>query len=125
MIERLNAVNWFEIPVTDMTRATSFYEGVFEITLSLQDASSIQMAWFPMTAGAPGATGTLMRAPGYEPSEVGTIVYFAVRDIDETLRRVEERGGQTLMAKTSIGEHGFVAHFRDSEGNRVALHART
>jgi len=23
----------------------------------------------------------------------------------------------------SIGEYGFIAHFQDSEGNRVALHA--
>jgi len=28
-----------------------------------------------------------------------------------------------LLPKMSIGEYGFIAHFQDSEGNRVALHA--
>jgi predicted enzyme related to lactoylglutathione lyase len=28
-----------------------------------------------------------------------------------------------LNGKQSIGAHGFVAHFEDTEGNRVALHA--
>jgi predicted enzyme related to lactoylglutathione lyase len=27
------------------------------------------------------------------------------------------------MPKTSIGENGFMAHFTDTEGNRVALHS--
>jgi predicted enzyme related to lactoylglutathione lyase len=37
---------------------------------------------------------------------------------------VAERGGKVLRAKTGIGEYGFVGHFEDSEGNRVALHSR-
>jgi len=28
-----NALNWFEIPVTDVTRAKKFYETVFEIEM--------------------------------------------------------------------------------------------
>jgi predicted enzyme related to lactoylglutathione lyase len=39
------------------------------------------------------------------------------------LGRIEQAGGRTLVPKTSIGEHGFIAHFIDSEGNRVALHS--
>ena len=38
--------------------------------------------------------------------------------------QVVDAGGKTLLPKISIGEHGFVAHFEDSEGNRVALHSR-
>ncbi len=26
------------------------------------------------------------------------------------------------MPRMGIGEHGFIAHFEDTEGNRVALH---
>ena len=29
------------------------------------------------------------------------------------------------MKKTSIGDHGFIAEFQDTEGNRVALHSMT
>ena len=31
-------------------------------------------------------------------------------------------GGKTLLPLTPIGEHGHIAYFEDSEGNRVALH---
>jgi len=74
---------------------------------------------------AAGASGTLIQAEGYEPSHAGTLVYFAVPDIERSLIRVGERGGTTLMPKMSIGEHGYIAHFQDCEGNRIALHSRT
>ena len=32
-------------------------------------------------------------------------------------------GGEVLLPKTSVGEHGFCAWLRDSEGNRVGLHS--
>jgi hypothetical protein len=38
---------------------------------------------------------------------------------------VVERGGMVLNPKMNIGEYGFVGHFEDSEGNRVALHSMT
>ena len=51
------------------------------------------------------------------------MVYFHVNDIEATLAKIESNGGKTLFPKTGIGEHGFIAHFEDSEGNRVSLHA--
>ena len=40
------------------------------------------------------------------------------------LKRIKEYGGNVLMGRTSIGEHGFISIFIDSEGNRLALHSR-
>jgi predicted enzyme related to lactoylglutathione lyase len=125
MAEPSNPVNWFEIPVNDLPRAMDFYEHVLGVPLAANDMGAIAMAWFPMASGASGAAGTLIKGDGYAPSADGTLVYFAVADIEAALARVEERGGRTLMPKTSIGQHGFIAHFEDTEGNRVALHART
>jgi predicted enzyme related to lactoylglutathione lyase len=119
-----NPINWFEIPVANMDRAVEFYQSVLGISLARNDIGPMQMAWFPISTGAPGASGALILSEGYDPSEAGTLVYFAVADLEASLRRVEELGGQTLMPKMSIGEHGFIAHVRDSEGNRVALHSR-
>jgi predicted enzyme related to lactoylglutathione lyase len=39
------------------------------------------------------------------------------------LAKVEKAGGKILMPKTAIGENGFIAHFADTEGNRVAFHS--
>lgn len=120
-----NLVNWFEIPTADLNRAKEFYEQVLGVELSLQDMGPLKMAWFPMADGGNGATGSLVHAEDYIPSYEGAMVYFSVEDIDTTLERVREKGGKVLNPKSSIGEHGFVAHFEDSEGNRVALHSES
>ena len=125
MTDQTNPVNWFEIPVNDLERAKHFYETVFGLQLSLNEMGPMKMAWFPMTQGGSGATGTLMKSEGYAPSHDGTLVYFSVTDIEETLAKVNANAGKTLLPKTGIGEHGFIAHFQDCEGNRVALHSRT
>lgn len=122
---KINAVNWFEIPVKEIEKARKFYEKVLGVELTLQESGPWTMAWFPMNQDAPGAAGSLMKGETYEPSHAGTVVYFRVEDIEETLRRVNANGGKTLMPKTGIGEYGFIAHFEDTEGNRLALHSRT
>ena len=81
-----------------------------------------KMGWFPMEMGAPGAAGTLIQGEAYQPSQQGSLVYLHVDQIDPTLAAIEAAGGRTLVPRTGIGEHGFIAHFEDTEGNRVALH---
>lgn len=122
MAEKMNPVNWFEIPVNDIARANKFYEGVFGLELALNEMGPLKMAWFPWIDGAPGAPGSLVKGEGLTPSQAGTMVYFSVEDIDAALEKVNKSGGKTLMPRMSIGEHGFVAQFEDTEGNRIALH---
>ena len=123
MADKMNPVNWFEIPATDLNRAKAFYEYVLGLELSVQEMGPLKMAWFPMLQGAMGSTGSLVQADGYEPSHKGSMVYFTVPSIEQALERAQEKGGKLLFPKKSIGEYGFVAHFEDSEGNRVALHS--
>lgn len=120
-----NPVGWFEIPVKDMSRAKTFYEHVLDIQVEEHEMGPLQMAWFPMDEKAIGATGSLVKGGGYEPSMAGTLIYFTVTDIDVSLARAEEKGGRILMPKTSIGEYGFIGHCVDCEGNRVGLHSKT
>jgi predicted enzyme related to lactoylglutathione lyase len=118
-----NPVNWFEIPAKDLQRAKTFYEKVLGCELAVQEMGPLKMALFPMEQNAEGATGSLVQSEGYVPSHQGSVVYFSVPSIDEALPRVPKSGGKVLNPKTSIGDYGFVAHFEDTEGNRVALHS--
>jgi predicted enzyme related to lactoylglutathione lyase len=120
---KTHIANWFEIPVKDLDRAVKFYEKVFDVKLSPEEMGGMKMAMFPFTQNAPGAAGTLVQGESYEPSHAGTVVYFSVEDIPETLRRINANGGKTLMPKTGIGQYGFIAQYEDSEGNRLALHS--
>lgn len=124
MADDRNPVGWFEIPVRDLERARRFYETVLGLELATSRMGDMEVAWFPMTEG-PGAAGTLIKSEGYIPSHEGAMVYFSVTDIEGTLEKIDANGGKTLNPKTSIGEHGFVAHFEDCEGNRVAMHSWT
>ena len=122
MPSHANPVNWFEIPVADLSRARQFYETVLGIEIAETEMGPNQMGWFPMEMGATGAAGTLIKGDGYTPSHDGSLVYIHVDAIDPTLEAINGAGGTTLVPRMSIGEHGFIAHFEDTEGNRVALH---
>lgn len=116
-----NPVGYFEIPVVDLDRAIPFYEQVFDTTLATKVIDGYRMALFPEAPGAAGASGALAQGDVYVPGKAGAIVYFAVLNIDEVLKRLHDVGGSVLYPKTSIGEDGWVAEIEDSEGNRVAL----
>lgn len=117
-----NPVNWFEIPTNDLSRAKKFYESVLSVEIAETEMGPNKMGWFPMEMGAAGAAGTLIQGEGYKPSHEGSLVYLHVDAIDPTLELISNSGGKVLAPRMSIGEHGFVAHFEDTEGNRVALH---
>lgn len=117
-------VGWFEIPVHDMDRAKRFYERVFNVEIKDVDLGGLKMGWFPDNNGAYGATGTLIKQDSYVPSQEGTLVYFMSENVQNELDRIESEGGSIYQPKTQISEeHGFMAVFIDSEGNRVALHS--
>jgi hypothetical protein len=120
---KTNPVNWFEISVKDLARAHNFYEKVLDRKLTREDMDTLKMAFSSMEQEVPGAAGALIKGESYEPSHAGTVVYFTVDDIEETLRRINANGGKTLLSKKDIGEYGFIAHFEDTEGNRLALNS--
>jgi uncharacterized protein len=120
-----NPVNWFEIAVTDLNRAKEFYENILGYELSVQEMGPLKMAWFPANRDAPSAPGTLVKAEYYKPSLDGTLVYFSVEDIDATLEKIKDNGGKVLNPKMPIGNFGFIAHFIDSEGNKIGLHSES
>jgi len=119
--QAMNAVHHFEIPVTDMDRAVGFYETVLGVRLTRRTVDGYEMAFFPRSDGAPGASGALAKGDVYVPSKAGAIVYFDVPDIDAALGRAAGLGAKTLYPKTDIGAGGIVAEVEDSEGNRLAL----
>ncbi|MCZ6594269.1 MAG: VOC family protein [Bacteroidetes bacterium] len=120
-----NPVGWFEIPVTDMDRAKAFYEKAFEMQIKVVDLGGTLMGWFPNVDDVIGATGSLIKQESYIPSHEGTLVYFSSADVQIELNRIETAGGKILQGKTQISpEHGYMAVFEDTEGNRVALHSR-
>lgn len=117
-----NALTWFEIPATDLARATRFYETVLANKLKAESMGPLQLSVF--SYDQPGVGGCLIAGDGHLPAAVGTVVYLVVAGLDEALERVGRAGGRIALPKTALPEGlGFFAHIIDSEGNRVGLHS--
>jgi hypothetical protein len=118
-----NALNWFEIPVTDFARAKNFYEKVLGIVIDPMEMGPVTMGMLSTDQNAVG--GAIVQGDGGSPSKSGTLVYLnGGDDLTPMLARAEAAGGSVVVPKTEIGnDFGFFAHFIDTEGNKVGLHS--
>ena len=85
-----------------------FYSTVLGAELQPFESNGTKMAFLPFEPQK-GVGGAVTHGNGNEPSGKGSFVYL--------------NGGKVVIPKTSIGENGFMAIFKDTEGNRVALHS--
>ena len=122
----MSAVFWFEIPVSDIERAVTFYNELLGASMTSMDLTETQGTLVAQIPGRGGNGGMLVQGEvhGYVPSHAGTLVYLNVdAPLDDVLAKVEPAGGNILLPKTSLGEMGVIAWIEDTEGNRVGLRA--
>ena len=119
-----NVITWLEIPAKKFERACTFYGQVLGGDVHKMDSPRGLNYGFLPGFSQNEIGGAIVHGEGYEPSSKGSVVYLnGGKDLSVALSKVEKAGGKILMPKTSIGENGFMAHFTDTEGNRVALHS--
>lgn len=122
-----HAISWFEIPTTNLDRATRFYETIFGATFFAMDLPNIQMRMFPVDDMQNSIGGALVYSGEFhQPSAShGPLIYLNGNpDLQLVLDRVEAAGGKILVPKTEISpEYGYMGVFLDTEGNRIGLHS--
>jgi predicted enzyme related to lactoylglutathione lyase len=122
-----NAISWFEIPATDLERATRFYETIFSVKLNPLDLPNIKMRMFPVENQMTGVSGAVVDSGGFhKPSKTdGPLIYLNGNpDVQHVLDKVEAAGGSILVPKTEISpDYGYMAVIIDTEGNRIGLHS--
>jgi len=126
-----NPVVHFEIYVQNMARAKAFYETVLETKLEQMPNPTpeieMDMWFFPMDREVGmtsyGAGGMLVKTEGFTPGSGGTLVYFGSDDCAVQIARAAANGGSIHQKKTPIGEHGFCALAKDTEGNLIGFHS--
>ncbi|MGY0197501.1 VOC family protein [Leptothrix sp. BB-4] len=119
------AINWFEIPVTDLDRAQRCYEAVLDRPLRRESMGpQAELAVFPYEPGA-ATGGCLMKSPGLRPSPDGARIYLnAEPSLDAAVGRAERAGLRVLVPRVDLpGDMGAFAVIVDSEGNHVGMHA--
>lgn len=118
-----NALNWFEIPVKNFNKAKKFYETILGSEMQQMEAMGMKSAFFPADMEN-GIGGCIVEGQGYEPSNKGSLIYLnGGEDLSVPLSKVEKAGGKITLAKTSLGPNGYMAHFEDTEGNKIGLHS--
>jgi uncharacterized protein len=122
----MNSIIHFEIPVDDSKRAETFYSKAFGWMVNpMPDFGYAMVGTSPSDEqGMPKEPGSINGGMPKRGGPVNNIVVtVGVDDIDSALKQIEQLGGKTVQAKMPIGDMGFTAYFKDTEGNVVGLWA--
>lgn len=119
----------FEIHADNPERAVKFYRTVFDWKFSrLGDA---EPAYWVIVTGAddqPGINGGLMQRIGPPPEENQPVsCYVCTIDIDNLnvfAERIEAGGGKQVVDRMPVPGVGWLAYFKDTEGNIFGLMQR-
>ena len=113
----------FEIPYDDGERSRTFYSAVFDWEMTEMPGMNYTL----IVSGPSGDQGPT--EPGYinggmmerqEPFMSPNLV-VEVESIEESLKAVNKAGGTTVSGREPVGDMGFAAYFKDTEGNLVGL----
>ncbi|QIL70725.1 VOC family protein [Diaphorobacter sp. HDW4B] len=122
-----SAINWFEIPCTDLQRAQTFYEAMLGRKMHREDLGGcVPMVLF--AADDPATGGCLVGAGSIQPSnDKGVRIYLDCEpSVEAAMARASKAGGKVLDECVELPKDiGFIAHVRDTEGNTIGLHAKS
>jgi uncharacterized protein len=117
---------WFELAATDFGRACGFYEDILDIDLKREDMGPMKMGVFPYLGGPDSSSGCVFAGPdAAKPSMDGATVYLnADGKLETAIAKVPTAGGVMLSPVIDLPDGlGRFVLLRDTEGNRVGLHA--
>jgi len=121
----MDKVVHFEIPADDIERAKEFYKTCFgwkmqtDPKMGYTMVSTIEVDEKMRMPKEPGAINGGMFMPQADMPHPQ--IFINVKDIEKALKKVSAEGGQILRNKMPVGTMGFVANFKDTEGNVVGL----
>lgn len=114
----------FEIPYDDRERAELFYADAFgwqiaylpSLHYSIVQTGPTDDDGRPSGVGYVGGGMLKRESPTDRP-----VITIEVDDIDAALANIESLGGMPVLGRQAVGEQGWVAYFKDVEGNLLGL----
>lgn len=132
----MSHINWVEIPVLDLNRASKFYEKVFSVRIEDANIGDVTHGIMKMS----GEVGGIL----FETDKIynGVTIYFHVDRLNEIIEKTEIFGGKIVLNKTLLksynsedegvikytmfdGKMGYFAKIEDTEGNIIGLHSNS
>jgi predicted enzyme related to lactoylglutathione lyase len=108
-------------PITDVSRARAFYEGVLGLKATMDHDMGESGHWVEYDIGA--GTLSLGRYPGWEPTSQGCTVALEVENFDEAITKLRAAGTKFKMEpfETPVCHMALAL---DPDGNTVTIHKR-
>jgi uncharacterized protein len=119
----MNAINWFEIPATDLERAFDFYTTVLHSNVRKGTFGNGELILFdvPFSTGE-AVGGSIVVRDDLKPTTEGPNIYLnAFGKLSDAVSKVESAGGKVIVPFMDLGKFGFSAIIIDSEGNKIGL----
>ena len=114
----------FEIHADDPSRAISFYTTLFGWQVTKMDGADYWLL-AATTEGEPGIDGAIMARQGPRPEVgapiVGMVTTVQVADLDASLSRALELGGDVALERMTLPHVGAVVYVHDTEANVLGL----
>jgi predicted enzyme related to lactoylglutathione lyase len=109
-------------PVTDMTRARAFYEGVLRLKL----AATFEHAgrhWIEYEVGGATLAVSNMSADMWKPSSDGPVVALEMTDFEAAVETLRSAGVKFLLGPMDTGVCKMLI-VADPDGNSLVIHKR-
>ena len=114
-------VNWFEISVSDLTKAVALYSAMLDTKIEVTDFGGMPHGL--INANDPLRTSGALVADPKRKRGHGTVIYLDARDgVARCLARAVEAGAKLVQPVTPIDPHGKIALIEDLDGNLIGLH---
>lgn len=118
----MNKVIMFELPVTNVKRASAFYKKAFGWQIDPWNGSYGVITvpedknWVPKEKGA--INGEMYRRGSKDEKPM---VVVLVPSVARALAAVKQAGGKVILDKEAYGDWGWYARVKDTEGNVFGL----
>ena len=123
-----NSIVHFEIPADNVERAKKFYEKTFGWNIErfpmpggdywMVRTTDVDKKMMPTKPGAINGGMLKRKSPKQQ-----FMNYISVKSIDAMCKTIASNGGKIVMPKQEIGKGmGWIAAFKDPEGNILGLH---
>ena len=126
-----NAINWFEIPATDIDRARKFYEAIFDFEMfDLNVGDGLSMVLFPAVSGTVNGAliqyediykGGTLRLGLYTCNILSNTVAYETYQSDSILERHRHRYEFNNQFKNVLEANGLVFSGVNPENNLVEM----
>ncbi len=120
----MDSVVHFEIPADQVERAKTFYSKAFGWMLNTMPEMDYTIVTTTASDknGIPTAPGAINGGMGKRRNPLKSVVVtIGVKDIDASLEKIKQLGGKAVGKKMPVGDMGFSAYFKDTEGNVIGL----